>query len=224
MHVKMWATMARTDNSNSVSAFTRLVVSVLVGLLTAASVSLLVKWKYAPLAGWNAAALIYVVWAWLIVGNMNASQTKIHAVKEDPSRATADLLLIGASLASLVGVGILIVQADGASGLAKIAEISLSLGSVVISWIVVQIVHTLKYARLYYQDNEGGIDFNQTAAPSYRDFAYLSFTLGMTYQVSDTDIKTSKIRATALKHSLLSYVFGTVIIATTISTIAGLGK
>jgi uncharacterized membrane protein len=68
------------------------------------------------------------------------------------------------------------------------------------------------------------VDFNEKTAPKYTDFAYLAFTIGLTFQVSDTNIQTMLIRKTALKHALLSYLFGAVIIATTINTIASLGK
>jgi uncharacterized membrane protein len=66
------------------------------------------------------------------------------------------------------------------------------------------------------------VDFNQDDPPRYADFAYLAFTIGMTFQVSDTDLKTTEIRATALRHALLSYLFGSVILAATINLIAGL--
>jgi uncharacterized membrane protein len=77
---------------------------------------------------------------------------------------------------------------------------------------------------LYYGQPEGGINFNEQASPDYKDFAYLAFTLGMTFQVSDTDLQTKTIRGTALRQSLLAYLFGTVIIATTINTLASLSK
>jgi uncharacterized membrane protein len=84
-------------------------------------------------------------------------------------------------------------------------------------------VFTLRYARLYYLNESGGIDFNQgDELPAYVDFAYLAFTLGMTYQVSDTDLKTRTIRATAPRHALLSYVLGAVVLAITINLVAGL--
>ena len=66
------------------------------------------------------------------------------------------------------------------------------------------------------------MDFNQDEDPTYRDFAYLAFTIGMTYQVSDTNLTDGRIRATALRHALLSFVFGTAIIATMINVVAGL--
>jgi uncharacterized membrane protein len=82
----------------------------------------------------------------------------------------------------------------------------------------------LRYALLYYAYPEGGIDFNQQERPSYRDFAYLALTVGMTFQVSDTDLQTSQIRATTLRHALLSFLFGAVILASAINLIAGLGS
>ena len=81
-----------------------------------------------------------------------------------------------------------------------------------------------RYARLYYLNGSSGIDFNQDEQPTYVDFAYLAFTIGMTYQVSDTDLKTRTIRATALRQALLSFVLGAVILATTINLVAGLSN
>lgn len=84
---------------------------------------------------------------------------------------------------------------------------------------------TLRYARLYYVNGSGGIDFNQgDDPPAYVDFAYLAFTIGMTYQVCDTDLKTRKIRATALRQALLSYVFGAMVLALTVNLVAGLSN
>jgi uncharacterized membrane protein len=95
---------------------------------------------------------------------------------------------------------------------------------VVGAWLVVHTVYTTWYALLYYSHDRGGIDFNQGEPPAYADFAYLAFTLGMTYQVSDTDLQTRPIRATALRHALLSYLLGAVVLATVINLVAGLGS
>ncbi|MEO7234131.1 MAG: DUF1345 domain-containing protein, partial [Lapillicoccus sp.] len=81
------------------------------------------------------------------------------------------------------------------------------------------------YAQLYYEGRPGGIDFNQDdELPDYRDFAYLAFTVGMTFQVSDTDLKTKAIRRTALHQALVSFPLGTVIIASSINLVSGLAK
>ncbi len=84
-------------------------------------------------------------------------------------------------------------------------------------------MYATRYARLYYTGEDGGIDFNEDEPPTYVDFAYLAFTIGMTFQVSDRP-ETRAIRATALRHALLSYLFGAIIVATTINLIAGLAK
>ena len=97
----------------------------------------------------------------------------------------------------------------------------LAIGSVALAWISVHTVYVLRYARLYYSQPEGGIDFHGEP-PGYADFAYLGLTIGMTFQVSDTDLTGKRVRRTALHHALLSYVFGTVIVAITVSSVGSL--
>ena len=98
----------------------------------------------------------------------------------------------------------------------------LAVASVALSWTVVQTVFTSHHARLYYGHPAGGIDFSQRQPPSYSDFAYLAFTVGMTFQVSDTALESSVLRAAVLRHGLVSYLLGAVILATTINLVAGL--
>src|SRR4029450_6655518 len=98
----------------------------------------------------------------------------------------------------------------------------LAVASVALSWTVVQTLFTLHYARLYYTHPAGGIDFNQEAPPRYAAFAYLAFTAGMTFQVSDPTLGSSALRAATLRQALLSYLLGAVILATTINLVAGL--
>ena len=98
---------------------------------------------------------------------------------------------------------------------------ALAIGTVVVSWLAINVDFTLRYAHLYYTDPVGGIDFNGVDEPDYRDFAYVAFTIGMTYQVSDTSLLTSRFRRVLLLHALLSYLFGVVIIAAVINVSAG---
>lgn len=213
-----------TQIKSPATARTRLSVTVVIGLLVAWICGVGGNIELAPLAGWDVAALLYGVWALCAILPLNAEETKRHAISENPGRATADALLLIASIASLVAVLLVLFRAGNDSGLTKVEDIALGLGSVVISWAMVHLTFLLRYARLYYGDPEGGINFNQTARPSYSDFAYLAFTIGMTYQVSDTNFESHEMRMTAFKHALLSFIFGTVIIATTINTLASLTK
>jgi uncharacterized membrane protein len=135
-----------------------------------------------------------------------------------------DVILLTASVASLASVASVIAAAGPSSGINPVMASALGATSVVLSWGLVHIVFTARYARLYYTGPDGGIDFNEPDPPCYTDFAYLAFTIGMTYQVSDTDLQTKPIRRTALRHALLSYLFGAVIIAATINLLAGLAK
>ena len=152
---------------------------------------------------------------------MDGEATARHAAIEDLSRRTADLILIFASVASLVGVGLALLEASDKSGVAKALITGVASMSVILSWATVHTVFTLRYARLYYAVG-GGIDFNEDRPPAYADFAYLAFTIGMTYQVSDTSIASKTIRRTALHHAYMSYLFGTVVVAMTINVVAGL--
>jgi uncharacterized membrane protein len=152
---------------------------------------------------------------------MDAAATAKHAAIEDLSRSTADLILILASVVSLIGVGLSLLEASDTEGLEKAMIVGVASVSVILSWATVHTVFTLRYARLYYGAG-GGIDFNGDRAPTYTDFAYLAFTIGMTYQVSDTSIASKAIRRTALRHAYMSYLFGTVVVAMTINVVAGL--
>ncbi len=220
------STQVRGDHTmaSPASAKRRLSISITAGVTMALLLLLLGAGKFAPLAAWDTAALVYISWVWIIVWGMDASNTKSHANTEDPGRAVADVLLIAASVVSLVAVGFIIMQASSSQGIEKTVEVVLGLLSVVISWATVHTMFALKYASLYYGKPEGGIDFGQTTPPQYTDFAYMAFTIGLTFQVSDTQLHTVEIRKTVLKQALLSYLFGAVIIATVINTIANLGK
>ena len=197
---------------------------VAVALAAAIGAGLLGAWPYAPLVGWDAAALVFSVWVWTaVIVPFSSTQTAAHATREDPGNAATDVIVLIAAVASLAAVGFVLIKATSAHGASQDLLAGSGVGSVTLSWFTVHSLFTLKYARLYYTGAHGGIDFNQKTPPRYIDFAYLAFTIGMTFQVSDTDLETPSIRATALRHALLSYLFGAVILATTINLIAGLG-
>lgn len=202
----------------------RVALSATAGALSALVVAVVGPWWLTPLSGWDVAALVFVSWMWRSLWSLDAEATATQARRENPRGGVADGLLLSASVASLVAVGLVLVRAGHSSGLSKGLLVGLSVVSVVLAWSVVHTVFTLRYAKLYYEGRPGGVDFNESEPPCYTDFAYLALTIGMTFQVSDTDLQTTKIRRTALGHAVLSYAFGALIIATTINLIAGLGR
>jgi len=180
-------------------------------------------WRLAALIGWDVAALTFLVSTWVNIYPLDGSETIRRSQREDPSRALADVLLVFASLASLVAVVFVLVEAASRQGRDKGLLAGLAVLSVVLSWLLVHTLFTLGYARQYHSAG-GGVDFNQKETPRYTDFAYLAFTIGMTFQVSDTNLKTTAIRSMALRHALLSYLFGTVILATTVNFVVALAS
>ncbi len=193
-----------------------------IGVLTTAVTGLQGGWAFAVIAGWGAASVTYIVWVWLMIGRMDAATTSSHATREDPSRGMTDLLVLLASVGSLGAIVYLVVTSQGASGRHSAFVAVLAVASVALSWGLIHTLFTLRYASQFYGNGEGGISFNQDEPPRYTDFAYLAFTIGMTFQVSDTNLETQSIRATALRHALLSYIYGAVILAMLINLIAGL--
>jgi uncharacterized membrane protein len=199
----------------------RAAVAAACGLAVAICIGVSLEWKYAPACGWIAAAVVFLIWTWAMIATMSPARTASHATREDPTRVATDIFILSASVASLLGVGSLFAAGHAQGVQADIAAL-VGVGSVAAAWLLVHTIFTLRYALLYYTDSADGINFNQSEAPAYADFAYLAFTIGMTYQVSDTDIKTRAIRRTALRHGLLSYLLGAIILAAAVNLVAGL--
>jgi uncharacterized membrane protein len=206
-----------------ISAGRRVLLAFAAGVLAFGIASLLMPWQVATLIGWSVSAATFVASVWLSVGPMDGAATAEFAMIEDDSRAGAELVLIIASAASLLGVGLTLLKASGESGAARAFITGIATVSVILSWGAVHTVFMLRYARLYFA-NGGGIDFNDEQTPTYLEFAYVAFTIGMTYQVSDTAVSVKGIRSTAFRHALLSYVFGTGVVAMLINVVAGLLK
>jgi uncharacterized membrane protein len=208
------------------SALRRVSVAALAGIVVAVVVSRFVMVELAVLSGWDAAAVTFLASVWPAIARADRARTEALATREDLSHDTARLLLLVASSASVVAVGLAISQARQESGGAQWTLVIIAAVTVVLSWTVVNTVFVLRYARLYYGSPRGGVDFvgaDESDRPDYRDFAYLAFTIGMCYQVSDTTLRDRRIRRTVLLHALISYVFGVVIVATGVNIVAGLG-
>ena len=178
-------------------------------------------WQLAVLTGWDALAVVVLSRVWFRVGRFSADETREFATREDDSRTSADLLVLTACVASLAGAAFGLLKAHQSEQALKTSLTVETVLTVALSWAVVHTVFALRYAHEYYSAVAGGIDFKSGAyEPDYRDFAYVAFTVGMTYQVSDTDIRNRLIRHTVLRHALISYLFGAIIVALLVNVIA----
>jgi uncharacterized membrane protein len=212
----------------------RVSVSTGIGVVAGVLAGLLLGWMYAAVIAFDVAAVLFVGWTWAAVHGMDAEQTELHATREDPTRQTTRLIVLAACVASLGSVGYLLAQAAKEQGTRQAAIAALALGSVAVSWFVVHGLFTLHYAELYYSGGgdprhagagkAGGIDFGLDTPPRYNDFAYLAFTIGMTYQLSDTPLTTRELRQSVLRHSLLSYLFGALIIGASVNFVVSLAS
>lgn len=202
----------------------RLIVGALVGLGVALLTGPWLGLWAGVLAGWAAAAVTVVTWILLVTWPMDGDATRDHATQEDPGRRVARLVSTLGALASLGGVVVVLMERPSSGTGARSVWIAvIVLLAVVSSWFLIQVDSMLRTARMYYTDPVGGIEFHQTEPPAYTDFAYVSFGLGLTYQVADTDVQRTEFRRAFLIQSLLGYLFGAVILATIINLIASLG-
>ncbi|AWW36880.1 membrane protein [Streptomyces sp. AS58] len=198
------------------SAVPRLSGAVALGAVVGAVVGLATDTPLGVLAGIAAMETSFVVAGWFVLWPMNAVATRRNAGREDFRPLAEELVVIAAALCGLAGIVVLLL------GHSDTAHAATALGGVFMAWSALHLMYATRYASTYYVTPAGGIDFNSPHPPAYRDFLYFSYNLGMTYQVSDTDVSSSAVRAMVLRHSLLSYVFGTSILATAINLVAGI--
>jgi uncharacterized membrane protein len=214
--------MTISERARGTSAGVRVAVTASIATVAGVTASLITLWQAAILLGWDAGVVFLMAWVWLAVWKMSAAETKTYAEREDPSIRLSELLVLTAGVALLAAVGLVLIKAGHAMGATKAYLIALGVLSVALSWVMVHTVFTLRYARTYYLKPQGGIDFNESDPPTYLDFVYLALTIGMTFQVSDTNLTSKSIRRIALTHAALSYLFGAVIVALVINVVASL--
>jgi uncharacterized membrane protein len=206
-------------------AVRRLAAGAAIWLIVGVVVAPFVIWPLAILVGWNASAAAFLLSVLPVIIRADGPRTKRIAMREDETRDTAWLILQLSCAASLIAVAVALGVAKHESGGRRVLLVTMAVLTVLLSWTVVNCVFTLRYADLYYSAASPAIDFGDGATygqPDYRDFAYLAFTIGMTYQVSDTALRDRGLRRTVLQHAFLSYFFGVVIVAAGVNVIAGL--
>ena len=202
-----------------VAAVTRLAAASVLGAVIGVVVGVLTDALLGVLAAIGGAATIFVVAGWIVLWPIDADATRGTVQREDFRPVAMELIIVATALAGLVGIVLLLLLTGSGSGPAAAA---LAAGGVFMVWAGLHLMYATRYAHLYYGPAAGGIDFNSTEPPAYRDFLYFSYNLGMTYQVSDTSVASTKFRAIVLRHCLLSYIFGTVILATTVNLVVGI--
>lgn len=209
----------------------RIIVSVLLSVI----VFLLIKRNsstlIASLLFWNMFALSYLILNWIVIAKRSIPEIRKWAKKDDGSNVFVFMLILISSFASMFTVLLLMVSQKEASSTDDL-YLPLVIAGILLSWMMVHTIYAFHYAHMYYNDDEKkpdkdaqGLEFpGEDTRPDYIDFAYFSFVIGCTFQVSDVEISSSKIRRVVLFHGLLSFALNTFVVALTINLIAGLSK
>ncbi len=211
----------------SINSWGRLAVVILIGALVGVAVpvqSLLLR----AVSGWDAAALSLIGVGWWTILRSTSTQTHARAASEDPGRAGLGLIALTSSIVSLVAAAFVLERAKKLVPNAPEIAVVIAIIAVVSAWFVTHTVYTFRYAHLYYSNDDpdgepdGGLEFPGAEAPGDRDFAYFAFVLGMTFQVSDVEITSPRLRWAALWHGIVSFWYNAAILALTLNVIGGL--
>lgn len=179
---------------------------------------------------WSVFAFSYIITSFIVFFTQSSAEIRKHSKQEDGSRVFVFLLVLATSFASLFTV-LIIMLSQNSRETPKAIFMLVAISGMLLSWLMVHTIFAFHYAHLYYGDDSNdtskhaeGLEFPNEKKPDYVDFAYFSFVIGMTFQVSDVDVTSKSIRRLVLLHGLLSFGLNTFVVALTINLIAGLMK
>jgi uncharacterized membrane protein len=227
----MPANSSRTPLFERINAFQKLLICIALGVLTFFIFQIKdIDALSHVMIGWDTFSLCMIIMSWITFYITNSKQIRAQAGIQDPSRPIIFMIVLIATVASFLAVLLLLVsKKDGNDGAEY--RIPIAIIGMLFSWFLIHTTFALRYAHIYYGDHEtkpnthaGGLKFPDDDKPEYLDFAYFSFVLGMTFQVSDVQITSKRLRRLAMFHGLLSFGFNTVMIALTINLVAGFGS
>ncbi len=207
----------------------RLMVGAAVGLaLFFATPWLGVPTSSRALVGWNGGALLYLFLTWRLFITANEEEVRRQACHEDETPWGLLILVIGAVIASLVGIVQALMAAKHDAPMGQDLVAGLAVLTLIVSWLMLQTIFTLHYAHRYFGDIDrdgeinGGFRFPGEPAQTYLDFVYLSFCIGATFQVSDTNVERRALRNLITTHGAVAYFYNTTILALGINILSGL--
>lgn len=215
--------------SENVTGPKKLIISLLIALGSYTLLSLIdMKTGNRLILSWDFFCIAMLIFNWILFFTTGPQDLCVVVEKQDDGVKVIFAIVTIAVCFSVFGAIVLMLE-NGDSSRNKVLHTIISLSPILLSWLLLHTMFTIRYAHLYHDHGTlgtgskiGGIDFPTDEEPDYLDFAYFSFVIGMTFQVSDITISSRRIRRFALMHSLISFAFNTIIVALTINTIAGL--
>lgn len=184
-------------------------------------------WAMGGMAAFDLAALIFLIACVGLLRDADAMAMRVSAERNDANRA----MLLAISSVTTLAVLAAVASELGAAGVRPDAGpdavmVALIVATLTLAWLFGNSVYALHYAHLFYRKGDGGkdaggLDFPGTKEPEYWDFLYFAFTLGMTFQTSDTSIRSTMMRKVVTAHSMVAFVFNLGVIAFTINVLGG---
>ncbi len=204
-------------------ALTKLIASLAIAIAVFFIVRNAPDWPTHFMIGWNSFTGIMIILSWITFFTLRPQEIRAIGQEQDQSRIIIFSIVVFSTIASLTTVFLLLTKNP------TDFQLLVGISGMLLSWVLIHTIFALRYAHLYYgndKDNKQlhaeGLEFPKDKKPDYLDFAYFSFVLGMTFQVSDVQVTSKRLRRLALMHGMISFLFNTFIVALTINVIAGL--
>ena len=210
------------------TALHRLAIALIAGGATLVILRVWFSGQLSALAGWDVGVLCYLSFGWLLVARSDEKSTQLRAQRYDPNNYVIFLLVVSAATASVVAIGFIVGEIRELPFWSRTVRITLSIAALFLSWLLIHTLFAFHYARLYYwqpQDEKThhrGLRFPDDDEPDYLDFAYYSFVVGMTSQVSDVAVLSRPMRRLTLIHGILSFIYNIAVLAMSINIIGNL--
>ena len=185
-------------------------------------------WAIRGLIGWDAGVTALLMSIWHMMAKTTLEHLQVKAAQQDETAPVILGVMIAAVLASLGGVLVIIHDTrQAAAGVTAAYLVLLALGTLLLSWLCMNVLFAIHYAHLYYgdpaQETGRGLIFPEPdAAPNYSEFVYFAFCIGMTYQVSDVMTCTRAFRRLVTFHGALSFFYNTFVLALAVNLFSGL--
>jgi uncharacterized membrane protein len=177
------------------------------------------------LVSWDVGAAAYLFLVWTLIAESDPSETRLHARAQDVAAYLIFIAVLVAAFASTAAIALLIGDAKDLEAGPKFLHVALSVVALLCSWFLIHTFFSFHYARRFYSSRENpddeprGLNFPGRGNPDYFDFAYYSFVVGMTSQVSDVSVVAHHMRRVTLIHSILSFIFNVAILALAVNII-----
>jgi uncharacterized membrane protein len=213
---------------NVLASRPRLAIAMGAGLAVGVACAFAIRLSAAAIAGWDTFCLVFLALAWGFLSGQTPQRIRTMSALQDQGQAVILTLVLGACVASLGATAMELSLAKSEHGLYRLLHVSAAVVTVAVSWLVTQVVLALHYAHEYYArdpltgEDVGGLSFLGCPEPDYWDFLHFSIVIGVAAQTADIAFTDARLRRLGTVHSVIAFVFNTLILALTVNLAAAL--